>query len=364
MTQSAQFKGQTTFLKKITGKFNGPQTLGNSRFFWICLGVVVLLLFIYPKFVTDYQVNNTGFLLVWTFLGLSLCILWGFTNIFSFGQTVFFGAGGYIYGIIGINLLEKTGNTNLAFLGGVLSATILALVTGYIMFYGGVSDVYVAIFTLMLTLVFEVFMAQTAGLEWRVGDAFLGGYNGMTNIPSLQFGIGEIRFLLLGRSFYFFALVLLILIYAALRLLVNSNFGYVMVAIREDPKRTEMFGYDIRKIRLIVFTIGGALAGLSGVLYVAWNNYISPQSLSMTAATLPVVWVAAGGRKSLIAAILSTFFLQYISQYLAYTGVEYALLIVGFFILGVVLVFPEGLIPSAVEFGGRFVRTIKQNAKK
>ena len=96
------------------------------------------------------------------------------------------------------------------------------------------------------------------------------------------------------------------LVYLGLRILVNSRFGNVLVAIRENPERAEMLGYDIRKYQLGAFVIGSALAGLSGVLYTAWGQYITPSSMGMTAAALPIVWVAVGGRSDLTATLIGT----------------------------------------------------------
>jgi branched-chain amino acid transport system permease protein len=107
-----------------------------------------------------------------------------------------------------------------------------------------------------------------------------------------------------------------------------------------------MLGYDIRKVQLAVFVLGGVLAGLSGVLFAGWNNFIAPSSMGLTAATLPVIWVAAGGRKSLLAVIIATVVLQWINQKLAYSGSQYSLLFFGLLILATVLLFPDGIIPT------------------
>jgi hypothetical protein len=81
----------------------------------------------------------------------------------------------------------------------------------------------------------------------------------------------------------------------------------VLVAIRENPERAEMLGYDVRKYQLVAFVLGGALAGLSGALYTAWGQYITPSSMGLTAAAMPIVWVAVGGRKDLTATLSARF---------------------------------------------------------
>ena len=126
----------------------------------------------------------------WTFVAMGLSLIWGCGNILSFGQMAFVGIGGYVYGIIAINTLDAVGNTIPALLGGIIIPFLVAALLGYFVFYGRVSGVYVSIMTLVFTLVLETFMGQTAGDKWRVGKALLGGYNGMTNIPSINFGSG------------------------------------------------------------------------------------------------------------------------------------------------------------------------------
>lgn len=337
---------------------NGPQTLGDSRLFWIGFLLTIVCLYLYPLFVTDYTVMNTTYFLVWPFLGLSLCVLWGYTGIFSFAQVVFFALSGYVYGVISINLLPITGNTNIAVIGSLLFAAAISAIIGYIMFYGGVSGLYVAIFTLMISILSRTFMAQTGGPEFQIGQARLGGYNGMINIPPLNFGIGRLNIEFFGVNKYYLVLTVLILIYLGLRILLNSNLGFIMVGVREAPKRTEMFGYDIRKIRLLVFILGGILAGLGGIFYVSWNNFINPDSMGMVALTLPVIWVAAGGRKSILAVLLTTVFLQWFSQMLALGGSEYAMIIFGILVLMVVLFFPEGLVPSGINMTKKLVNLL------
>ena len=148
--------------------------------------------------------------------------------------------------------------------GHVIGAlpVLLALVLGYFMFYGGVREVFVGIVTLSVTLVFETFMAQTAGPEWAIGEARLNGFNGMSGMPPLTIAVGGTDFIFDGPSFFWLLLVLAVCTYLALRILLNSRFGNVLVAIRENPERAEMLGYNVRRYQLAAFAIGGFLAGV------------------------------------------------------------------------------------------------------
>ena len=211
--------------------------------------------------------------------------MWGFCGILSLGQGAFLGLGGYAYGIAGINFIESHGHTWAALGIGLAVPVLVAAVLGFIMFYARIRGVYVAILMLVVTLLLEAFLNQTAGQGWFIGDAHLGGNNGLGRFsgvirepPGLSFGLGDsdIEFNGRSRAFYYLVFGLVVVVYLGLRWLVNSKAGRVMIAIREDAERTEALGYDIRLIQLGVFCLGAFLAGLSGILYVSWESFITP----------------------------------------------------------------------------------------
>lgn len=343
-------------IARLRNRLEGPNTVGNSRGFWAGFALTVLALAAYPV-LGGTTGSQFSLFLVLALLGLSLSLVWGYAGVLSFGQVVFFGIGAYAFGVVAINVATPTGITGAVITGTVVGAVVAALL-GYFMFYGGVRDVYVTIITLVATLVMLTFMAQTAGSEWTIGEAALGGFNGMPDIPLLALGIEgvfsfqfvfnehELFVPVLGTRtfdpFYYLALVLLLVAYLGLRVLVNTDFGRVLVAIREDEDRTMMFGYDVRRAKLIAFTLGGGLAGLSGVLYAARNVYIDPSVFQLYFATLPVVWVSVGGRKRLLGAVVATIGIEYVRLEL---GGELALVAVGTLLLLSILVLPGGIVP-------------------
>jgi len=338
---------------RIRSRFEGPNTIGESRGFWVGFLVAVAALAVYPVFGGGSQM---ALFMVLALLGLSLSVVWGYSGVLSFGQVVFFGVGAYTFGVVSINFATPGGITG-AVVAGVLVGGLSAAMLGYFMFYGGVRDVYVTIITLVSTIVLYTFMAQTAGSEWTIGEAALGGFNGMPDIPLLTLGIEgasyqfiynpfPMRVVGIGAfelsPFYYLVLLLLLGTYLGLRALVNSDYGRVMVAVREDEDRTEMFGYDVTRVKFVVFTLGGAIAGLSGVLYAARNVYIDPTVFALQFATLPVIWVSLGGRKSLLGAILATIGVEYLR--ISMSG-ELALVLLGALLLVTILVLPGGFVP-------------------
>lgn len=339
----------------------GPQTLGKGSLFWGAATLTLIAAIAYPLFVDGYTVGNTVYFFTWTFMALGLSLIWGYGGNLSFGQTAFFGLSGYAYGVLTLNFGAAHGFTLLALLASLVCSAAFAAVLGYFLYFGRISGVFLGIVTLSVTLVFERFMAQTAGPEWHIGVARLNGFNGMNGMPPLTlpwFGSNIVLFP--DVALYYVVLTMLVLIYLGLRILVNSKFGNVLVAIRENPERAEMLGYDVRKYQLVTFVIGAVLAGLSGTLYTSWGQYITPSSMSITAAALPIVWVAVGGRSDLTATLIGTLVVLAAFQALTIYGSQYALVVMGLLLVATVLIAPEGLIVSLAKVALRIRRGSKE----
>jgi len=247
-------------------------------------------------------------------MALGLCLLWGYGGMLSFGQTFFFGIGGYSYGVLATNFGGGS-MTLVALLLALALGALAAMILGYFMIWGRVGGVFFGIVTLSATLVLAFFLGQTAGPEWRIGNARLNGFNGMKGMDPLTipwFGDSQIYFE--GTYLFYLVVALIVLVYLGLRILVNSRFGNVMVAIREDPQRAELLGYDVRKYQLVTFVIGSALAALSGVMYTSWGQFIAPSSIGLPAAAMPIVWVAFSGRSDVMVVLVGSFFILYFFQ--------------------------------------------------
>jgi urea transport system permease protein len=352
---SGSFRFPTGGPLSFFARLNGPQTKGANPPFWIGFALLVAAAYAFPFFSDDYTVGNIAYFFTWQFMTIGLCLIWGYGGSLSFGQTAFFGISGYTYGILTINFGSAYGLTLLAVIAALLLSALVGALLGYFMFFGRVSGVFLGIVTLSVSLVLERFMAQTAGPQWHIGAARLNGYNGMSGIlPITLPWFGEDIALMPGTGFYLFVLTLLLAVYVAFRIVINSRFGNVLVAIRENPVRAEMLGYDVRRYQLAAFVIGGVLAGLSGVLYTSWGQYITPSSMSLTAAALPVIWVAMGGRSDISSTVVGTFVFLIIFQTLTIYGSQYALVIMGALLLLNVLTTPEGLILQCFELINRF----------
>jgi ABC-type branched-subunit amino acid transport system permease subunit len=273
-------------------------------------------------------------------LSLSLGFIWGYGGILCFGQSAFFGLGGYAYAVASINIGEST----LPILIAIAVPTLFAGLLGYFMFYGEISDVYLGVITLTVTLILFNLFNSTAGDEYTIGSAALGGFNGMPSVPGINipgnpeavFGPEENWYLTGGC---------LITVYAALRLLLASHFGRVVVAIRENESRAALLGYDPRGIKLITFMIGGAIAGLAGCLFTNWGAFISPTIFGLATSAQIIIWVMVGGLGTLLGPIAGAFAIQWLITAIGTQQTLDANLFLGAILLVFVLLIPRGMLP-------------------
>jgi branched-chain amino acid transport system permease protein len=294
-------------------------------------------------------------------LALSLTLVWGRAGIFSFGQAAFFGVGGYVYGIAAINLIDRTGETFSAVAIAVAAAAAFAGLLGYFMFYGNVGDVYVAIITLATTLVLLTVMSSTAGPQYHVGRAQLGGYNGMTGIPPLSYGRpGQLATPLSNHQLLAMWVVVAALVAFGLNALSSRPFGRVVAAMRANEERTLLLGYDVRRVKLAVFVLGGAIAGLAGAGYAAWGLFVNPVVFGLQQAALVVIWVLVGGRTSLLGAFVGAAAVQQLSASLGGGQGQATPLILGGVLIAVVLLVPSGLVPAVGTLARRLLPALRR----
>ena len=165
----------------------------------------------------------------------------------------------------------------------------------------------------------------------------------MTNIPSLS-GWGDQP---LGpvETYYLVASLLLLTLLVCVAL-ARAPLGRVLKGIRENERRVELLGYDVRWRKLLAFVISAAIAGLAGGLFASWGNFINPEVFSLPQAAVVVIWVLVGGRGTLWGAILGTFVVQYLISQLGQGGATYTPIILGFILVLIVLLFRRGLAPA------------------
>jgi branched-chain amino acid transport system permease protein len=274
------------------------------------LAAGLAVLFGLPAFAETYLIINSTIFAAFAILALSLALIWGYAGILCFGQAAFFGLGGYTYAVAAINM----GETTLPALMAVLLPALFAGLLGYFMIWGRISDVYLGVITLTVSLIFYRFVNQTAGEQWNIGDAPLGGFNGIPSTPILNWP-GRPGDQLAPEDVFALSVGLLIALYFGCKLLLGTRFGRIIVAIRENETRAELLGYDVRLYKLAIFMLGGAMAGLSGLLF-ANSVFVSPTMFSLPVSGQIIIWIIIGGLGTLIGPVIGCILMQFLTNWL------------------------------------------------
>lgn len=326
------------------GNFYTASSAMPTRRWWISMGVASVVLMCIPSF-TDVSVQlSLSLIFLLGLLGLSMSFLWGFAGILSFGQTIFFGLGGYGYAILSMNY----GTTGWPFLAAVALPAVFGLVLGYFMIYGRLSEIYLSVMTLVITLIFEKAIRSTSGPEYMIGTVRLNGQNGIPNVPGLGLPFLD-EPLGIDGIFYLTALAV-VLVYIGLRLLLTTSLGRILVGIRENDTRMRLLGYDSRRYKLLAFVISAAVAGLSGALMATWGNFVAPEMFNLNQAALVVIWVIVGGRATLVGPIFGVAFIQTLTTWLGSGGTVQVTLVLGLVLMVFVIAFPTGLLSTLAAY--------------
>lgn len=294
-----------------------------------------------PFYVDLFQLMQLTVFAAMAILALSLGFIWGYGGILCFGQTSFFGLGAYAYAIAAINFGDSTPALVIAILVPVIFAALL----GYFMIYGGISDVYLGVITLTVSLILLNLVNSTAGDFYKIGNARLGGFNGIPGVPTINMP-GNSGYILSPEQAWVLTGLALIVVYLGLRALIASTFGRVIIAIRENETRAALLGYDPRIYKLLTFMIGGAVAGFAGALYVNWGAFVSPTIFALGLSAQIIIWVIIGGRGTLIGPIIGCLLVQWMVTEIGAQQTLDANFILGAVLIGFVLLVPKGIAPT------------------
>lgn len=294
-----------------------------------------------PRMLELFALINATIYASMAVLALSLGLVWGFGGILCFGQAAFFGLGGYAYAVAALNVADTTWAVPIAL--AVPAAAAAAL--GYVMFFGRISDVYMGVITLTVTLILFNFTNSTAGDQWRIGAAPLGGFNGIPSTPPLNLP-GDPGNPLPPERIFAVAVACLALCYIVCKLVLRSRFGRIVVATKENERRAELLGYDVRLYKLGIFTLGGFMGGLAGVLF-ANCVFVSPTMFSLTYSGQIIIWVMVGGLGTLAGPIIGAVLLQLLTTWAGTLPAINPSLILGAVLVASVLALPRGLLPTA-----------------
>jgi ABC-type branched-subunit amino acid transport system permease subunit len=302
------------------------------------------LAFVLPSLVEVFVLVDLTAYVVMAILALSLALVWGYAGILCFGQSAFFGIGGYAYVLGVMNLGEST----IPLFLGIALPMIFAAVLGYFLFYGRVGDIYLGVITLCVSLILFNLVNSMSGTEYKIGTVPIGGHNGIPGVPPINLpGYSNIQLSYEGS--FQLSLIVLTLVYVGLHLLLASKFGRVVVSIRLNELRTELLGYDARLYKLIVFIIGAGIAGVAGILFVNWGSFVGPTVFSILFSAQLIIWIMVGGLGTLIGAVIGAVAIQWLTTWLGTSKLVDPNIFLGAVFITFVLLVPNGIQPKLLD---------------
>lgn len=318
---------------------------GHSSFGAVVAAAIgIALMIALPRILDDFDLIQVTLFIVMSLLAVSLGFIWGFGGILCFGQAAFFGLGVYTYAVAALNL----GDSTLPVVLSVLVPAAFAALLGYLMFYGRLSDLYMAVITLTMTLILFNLFNSTSGPEWTIGNAPLGGFNGIPSVPTISLPWNPEESVS-SRGMFYLSFGVLLAVYLGLRWLLASKVGRVIVAIRENEQRASLLGYDVRAYQLFTFTLGGAIAGLAGCLFANWGAYASPTIFGLAQSAQIIIWVIVGGHGTLVGPVVGCIAIQWLTAQIGTQQTFNSNLVLGAILVSFVLLAPKGVVPGIVQ---------------
>lgn len=326
----------------VTDSYVG-KVLNNPHRAIEIVGLLVLILI--PVLYPPSDVQTWAIYLLFCLLALSIDLVWGYTGLLTLGHAAYFGAGAYLTAKVTTEI-PAIPETVVVFVLAPLFGALLTLLVGWFLFSADVKGAYFAIATLIISVI--------AGNVVQQFTEFLGGFNGLSGIPTLS--IGSMEFSTIME--YYTALIVLVGVYIGSRWLTTSAFGRALKGIREDQLRTEAFGYDTELCRLLVFTISGGIAGVAGGLYATLDGFVSPPIIGFVLATEVVIWVAVGGRGTLLGAVAGALLIQFLESELSSALLNFWEIILAAVFITVVILAPGGIM-GAVDKDSRAIQWLQ-----
>jgi urea transport system permease protein len=323
-------------------------------------GLMLLFATVIPQLLyaigQGFRVGLLGRFMALGIAALGIDLIWGYTGMLSLGHGIFFALGGYAFAMFLLlqlpagklpDFFSLNGVTELPFfwqpfasLPFTLLATILipaaiAAVVGYVIFRNRIRGVYFSILTQAALIVFyNLFTSQQ---KW------INGTNGLKTDSAMFFGqvVSSIE---VQWLFYLLSLVGLVGAYALCRWLTNGRFGRLLMAIRDDEPRVRFSGYDPTSFKVFVLAVSAALAGISGALYTVQSGIITPNAMDVSFSIEMIIWVAVGGRGTLIGAVIGALLVNFAKSILSEQFPAFWLFFQGALFLLVVTGLPDGIV--------------------
>jgi len=297
--------------------------------------VFIFVFFIIFPFVVPYKALATQ-IIIWGLFALGYNVCLGYTGILSFGHAAYFGIGAYTAGILLIRFWQDIW---FSLLCALVTGGIAAFILGYMCIKS--RGIYFA----MLTLAFAQLL-YFIGFQWV---DLTGGDNGLRNIPSPPLFLPGFSIDINSPlRFYFFVLIFVAVSLLTIRRVLQSPFGHVLQAVRENERRARSCGYETVNIRWLAFIISGAISGLAGGLYALYLHVVGIESLYWTTSGQVVMMTLLGGMGSFIGPFIGAGVFLYLEDVLSTITPNWMIFLGTIFVL-CVLFFPAGIWGTVTE---------------
>jgi urea transport system permease protein len=309
-------------------------------------------------------------------MAVSIDLLWGYTGLLCLGQALFFTLGGYMMGMHLMLMIGKLGQYKsdlpdfLVFLGHsqlpafwkpfysfpfalamiILVPSVIAYIFGYLAFRSRIKGVYFSILTQALT--------YGAALLFFRNELLLGGNNGFTDFRTLLGS--DLRIASTQRWLYVATAVLLVAVVAVCKWLTHSRFGLIQRAIRDSENRVLFSGYATANYKLFIFVVSAIIAALAGALFVPQVGIINPSEMTTEKSLEAVVWVALGGRGTLVGPVVGAISVNALKSWASRAYPDLWPLILGGAFVLVVIFMPKGIVGIPGQIQGILARITRK----
>lgn len=304
---------------------------------WIGSALIAAALLLPPFVAGDFYINLASQILIAAIFALSLNLLVGFGGMTSLGHASYLGVAAYLSALM---------TTRYGFDHGAAALISILGTIAMAAFFGVIALRASGLGFLMITLALSQVLW---GLAYRMSN-ITNGDNGIAGLTRpAPFGIS----LESPVTFYWFTLIVTVIAFVLMAIFVSSSFGSSLKGVRDQPRRMAALGFNPWMIRWITFIYAGFWGGVAGLLYVYYNKYIHPTSLSTTSSAEALLGVIAGGSGTLagpaVGAALVLLLKNYASAY-----IERWNMLLGLVFLFIVLVMPTGIVPGLQKLTARF----------
>ena len=313
---------------------HGTQAAAASRGrrFGVVVVVALASIAIGPWVLPDYAVNILVRSFLYAAVALTVDILWGYTGILTFGQSAFFGIGAYAAGLMFTHLGFDTTNALLALGAGLVAAALVAALVGWLSFYYGASPLYASVVSLVLPIVVTQLVFS--------GGTFTGSSSGLSGFPSFEIPV---------EAWFWISGAFLVLLTALAWSFVRSDFGRVLVAIRDNEPRCAYLGINVARVKTMLLIVSAIVAALAGYAYAGYSMVVAPEFTGFVFGTELVIWVALGGRATLIGPVVASVVIDLASAYLSGELPFIWKLVIGFAFVVVIVALPQGFAPPVTR---------------